>query len=149
MKYSIILITAIIFSFVSCTSQEQKDNKQIKETVAKYWKSVKDNNENEYSNLIFDSENYPGVISSQLYFLHEHYKLINTKDKLLKEIKIKDTVGLDPNVKLKYVQYIYRKENDTNNLKKPLIITLMFYKPIGLDKIYNPVILQNFIGWDK
>ena len=32
---------------------------------------------------------------------------------------------------------------------KPLIITLMFYKPVGFDKIYYPVILQNHIGWDK
>lgn len=50
---------------------------------------------------------------------------------------------------MKYVQYIYKKDNNSSILKKPLIITLMFYKPVGFDKIYYPVILQNHIGWDK
>ncbi|MDR7739633.1 hypothetical protein, partial [Riemerella anatipestifer] len=66
------------------------------------------------------------------------------------DVKIKDTVDVFlPSVSMKYVQYTYKKENDSNNLKKPLIITLMFYKPVGLDKIYNSVILQNHIGWEN
>ncbi len=51
--------------------------------------------------------------------------------------------------KQKYVQYTIKKENDTTYLKKPLIITFMFYRPVGFNKIYNPVILENHIGWDK
>ena len=69
---------------------------------------------------------------------------------MLKNIKIKDTTDIFiPSVKMKYVQYIFKKENDTNNLKKPLVITLMFYKPNGFNKIYNPNVLKNHIGWDK
>ena len=30
---------------------------------------------------------------------------------------------------------------------QPLVITLMFYKPVGYDKIYNPSPLDNHIGW--
>ena len=41
------------------------------------------------------------------------------------------------------------KDNDSNNLYKPLIITLMFYKPVGYDKIYNSSPLDNHIGWGK
>lgn len=148
MRTTLIYI-AIIFSCISCVSQDQKDNEQIKETVRKYWKAVKENNLQSYNSLIYDSENYPGITSSELFFLHKHYTLINSKEKFLDNIKIKDTTDIIPNIKMKYVQYIYKKENDSNNLKKPLLITLIFYKPSGLDKIYTPVILQNHIGWDK
>lgn len=47
------------------------------------------------------------------------------------------------------MQYIIKKDNDSNNLYKPLIITLMFYKPVGYDKIYNSSPLDNHIGWGK
>lgn len=148
MKTTLIYLI-IIFSFIGCVSQEQKDKEQIEKTVINYWSAVKSNNLQEYNNLINDSENYPGVTSSELFFLNKHYNEINFKKDLLNNIKIKDTIDIIPDVKMKYVQYVYRKENDINNLKKPLIITLMFYKPSGLDKIYTPVILQNHIGWDK
>lgn len=145
-----ILYLGLFFLCISCVSQDQKDNEEIKKTVTKYWKSVKENNLPLYSSLIYNSEKYPGVMSSELFFLNKHFDLINSKRNLFTNIKIKDTTDVYmPSVKMKYVQYIYKKENDSNNLKKPLIITLMFYKPNGLDKIYTPVILQNHIGWDK
>lgn len=148
MKTTLIYLI-IIFSFIGCVSQDQKNKEQIEKTVINYWSAVKSNNLQEYNSLINDSENYPGVTSSELFFLNKHYNEINFKKDLLNNIKIKDTIDIIPDVKMKYVQYVYRKENDINNLKKPLIITLMFYKPSGLDKIYTPVILQNHIGWDK
>lgn len=148
MKTTLIYLI-IIFSFIGCVSQDQKDKEQIEKTVINYWSAVKSNNLQEYNSLINDSENYPGVTSSELFFLNKHYNEINFKKDLLNNIEIKDTIDIIPDVKMKYVQYVYRKENDINNLKKPLIITLMFYKPSGLDKIYTPVILQNHIGWDK
>lgn len=40
MKNLIIILLAFFFSCVSCISQEQKDNDQIKETVTKYWKAL-------------------------------------------------------------------------------------------------------------
>ncbi len=49
---------------------------------------------------------------------------------------MKDTSIAGPNVHQKYVQYVIKKENDTNYVKKPLIITLLFYKPVGYDKIF-------------
>ncbi|MBV8327445.1 hypothetical protein [Chryseobacterium sp.] len=144
-----LIYLVIIFSCIGCVSQDQKDKEQIKKTVINYWNAVKNNNLQTYNSLIYDSENYPGVTSSELFFLNKHYNEINSKKDLLNNIKIKDTTDIIPSVKMKYVQYVYKKENDINNLKKPLIITLMFYKPNGLDKIYTPVILQNHIGWDK
>jgi len=144
-----LIYLAIIFSCIGCVSQDQKDKEQIKKTVINYWNAVKNNNVQAYNSLIYNSQNYPGVTSSELLFLNKHYNEINSKKDLLNNIKIKDTIDIIPNVKMKYVQYIYKKENDTNYLKKPLIITLIFYKSNGLDKIYTPVILQNHIGWDK
>lgn len=146
---TILIYLAIIFSCIGCVSQDQKDQEQIKKTVINYWSAVKNNNLQAYNSLIFNSENYPGVTSSELFFLNKHYNEINSKKDLLNNIKIRDTTDIIPNVKMKYVQYVYEKENNINNLKKPLIITLMFYKPNGLDKIYTPVILQNHIGWEK
>ena len=62
-------------------------------------------------------------------------------------MKIKDTIVFLPENRKKYVQYIIKKDNDSNNLYKPLVITLMFYKPVGYDKIYNPSPLDNHIRW--
>lgn len=147
---STILYLVFFLSCISCVSQDQKDKEQIKETVLKYWKTVRYNDSKSYNNLIYDSKNYPGVTASELFFLNKHYNEINSKVDLLKNIKIKDTTDIFiPSVKMKYVQYIFKKENDTNNLKKPLVITLMFYKPNGFNKIYNPNVLENHIGWDK
>lgn len=144
-----ISLVLLLLSISCCVNQKKKDEEQIKETVTKYWKAVKENDLQSYNNLIYDSENYPGVTASELFFLNKHYDAINSKENFLNNIRIKDTTDIIPSVKMKYVQYTYKKENDSNNLKKPLIITLMFYKQMGLDKIYYPVILQNHIGWDK
>ncbi|KFF08219.1 hypothetical protein IW15_22750 [Chryseobacterium soli] len=139
----------LILLCVSCVNQKKKDDEQIKNTVREYWKAVKTNDLKAYNNLIYDSENFPGVTMGDLGFLHDHYKILNLDEILQKNIKIKDTTGLSPDTTMKYVQYTIKKENDSNYMNKPLTITLMFYKPIGLNKIYDPVILENHIGWDK
>ncbi|MBO4232717.1 hypothetical protein [Riemerella anatipestifer] len=145
-----VLYLVLLLICTGCISQEQKDEEQIKKTVLKYWKAVRENNLPMYNSLIYDADKYPGGTSSELFFLNKHYNEINAKKDLLNDVKIKDTVDVFlPSVSMKYVQYTYKKENDSNNLKKPLIITLMFYKPVGLDKIHNPGILQNHIGWDR
>ncbi|PWN71059.1 hypothetical protein C1631_000060 [Chryseobacterium phosphatilyticum] len=149
MKSAILYLVLLLFC-ISCVSQDQKDKEQIKETVVEYWKSVKCNDLQSYNNLIYNSENYPGVTASELFFLNKHYNEINSKKHFLNNIIIKDTIdAFVPSVKMKYVQYTYKKENDTTYLKKPLVITLMFYKPNGLNKISNPGVLENHIGWDK
>ena len=133
-----------------CKKQKENDDEQIKHTVRKFWKAVRENDLQTYNSLIYDSKSYDGVTASELFFLNKHYKEINSKKDFLHNIIIKDTTDVFmPSVKMKYVQYTYKKENDSNNLRKPLIITLMFYKPESFDKIYNPGILQNNVGWDK
>lgn len=147
---SITLTLVLFFCFISCLSQGQREKEQIRATVLRYWKAVRENNLSEYNNLIYNSDKYPGGISSELFFLNEYYDEINFNKDLLNNIKIKDTVdAFMPDIQMKYVQYIIEKENDSNNIRKPLVITLMFYKPVGYDKIYNPSILQNHIGWGK
>ncbi|WP_431612015.1 hypothetical protein [Chryseobacterium sp. 'Rf worker isolate 10'] len=147
--FKLILILIILFSFNNCVNQKQKDEDQIKKTVKNYWKAVKENNLEEYKNLFEEKESFDGGIQGEFYFLHDNYEKINSNDILLKKIKIKDTVGLAPSIKLKYVQFIIEKKNDSNNLKKDLIITLTFYKPVGYNKIFNPSTLENHIGWNE
>lgn len=144
-------ILAILFllNISCCVNQKKKDEEQIKETITRYWKSVKDNDLENYKNLFDDSEDFAGGMDADLNFLHKNYDKINPNDLLLKDYKIKDTVVMFAQNKQKYVQYVIKKEKDSSYLKKPLIITLMFYKPVGFNKIFNPSPLRNHIGWDK
>lgn len=146
-KYISLILIALSIS--CCVNQKKKDEEQIKNTVAKYWSAVKDNDLERYKDLFDENENYAGAIQSDLYFLHKNYDKINPHDVLLKNYKIKDTTVMFAENKQKYVQFIVVTKNDPNNLKKDLIITLMFYKPVGFDKIYNLSPLQNHIGWGK
>ncbi|MDQ1802722.1 hypothetical protein RAH57_01910 [Chryseobacterium sp. CKR4-1] len=142
-------ILAILASISSCVNQKKKDEKQIQETVQKFWEKAKINDFEGYKSLVADPDIFSGVMKAELNFLHKNYDKINPNDFLLENIKVKDTSIAGPNVHQKYVQYIIKKENDSNYLKKPLIITLLFYKPVGYDKIFNRKVLQNHIGWDK
>ncbi|CAA7386371.1 hypothetical protein [Chryseobacterium fistulae] len=144
-----ILVILFLLNINCCVNQTKKDEKQIKKTVIQYFKAFKENDLHTYNSLIYNSDNYPGITASELFFLNKNYNKINSRENLLDNIKIKDTTDIIPSVKMKYVQYVYKNEKDSNNMKKPLIITLMFYKQIGFNKIYQPVILQNHIGWDK
>ena len=144
-----ISILSILFSVSCCVNQKKKDEEQIKETVQKFWKKAKINDFAGYKSLVADPDIFSGVMQVELNFIHKNYDRINPNDILLKNIKVKDTSIAGSNVSQKYVQYVIKKENDTTYLKKPLIITLLFYKPVGYNKIFNRKILQNHIGWDK
>jgi len=146
-KYTSIVI--ILLSISCCVNQKKKDDEQIKNTIAEYWSAVKDNDLERYKSLFDENEDFAGGIQADLYFLHKNYDKINPNNSLLKDYKIKDTTVMFAENKQKYVQYTIKKENDTTYLKKPLIITLMFYKPVGYNRIYNPSPLKNHIGWDK
>ncbi|PTT36128.1 hypothetical protein DBR28_11425 [Chryseobacterium sp. HMWF028] len=148
-KIKYIFVIPIVLSISCCVNHKQKDEEQIKDTVSKYWHSVKKNNVKECLSLFEDVENYSGVVQSDVFFLIKNYDKINPNDILLKNIKIKDTVVMFAENKQKYVQYIIKNENDTTYLKKPLIITFMFYKPVGYSKIFNRAVLQNSSSWDK
>lgn len=142
----IIKILALLSIFVSCANQQKKDEEQIRKTVNKFWDTIKRDDIEGYKELFYDNEIYLGSISADFYFLHNNYDEIS-KSIQGKKLKIKDTIVFLPENRKKYVQYIIKKDNDSNNLYKPLVITLMFYKPVGYDKIYNPSPLDNHIGW--
>jgi len=145
----LIFISLIVFNISSCINQSQEDEVQIKKTVKQFWKAVENNDLEKCKNLIEDSETFDGIIQSDIYFLHKNYKKINPNNILLNNIKIKDTTGIVPSLKLKYVQYIIPTKDDPDNVKKDLIITLMFNQTVGYNKIFNPTILENNIGWDE
>ena len=142
----IIKILALLSIFVSCANQQKKDEEQIRKTVNKFWDTIKRDDIEGYKELFYDNEIYLGSISADFYFLHNNYDEIS-KSIQGKKLKIKDTIVFLPENRKKYVQYIIKKDNDSNNLYKPLVITLMFYKPVGYDKIYNPSPLDNHIRW--
>ena len=142
----IIKILALLSIFVSCANQQKKDEEQIRKTVNKFWDTIKRDDIEGYKELFYDNEIYLGSISADFYFLHNNYDEIS-KSIQGKNLKIKDTIVFHPENRKKYVQYIIKKDNDSNNLYKPLVITLMFYKPVGYDKIYNPSPLDNHIRW--
>ena len=133
----IIKILALLSIFVSCANQQKMDEEQIRKTVNKFWDTIKRDDIEGYKELFYDNEIYLGSISADFYFLHNNYDEIS-KSIQGKKLKIKDTIVFLPENRKKYVQYIIKKDNDSNNLYKPLVITLMFYKPVGYDKIYNP-----------
>ena len=133
---------------ISCVNEQNKDEEQIRQTVNKFWDTIKRDDIEGYKELFYDNEIYLGSISADFYFLHNNYDEIS-KSIQGKNLKIKDTIVFLPENRKKYVQYIIKKDNDSNNLYKPLVITLMFYKPAGYDKIYNPSPLDNHIGWGK
>lgn len=65
---TIITFWILITLCISCTTQNQKDNDQIEETVTEYWKAVKKNDLESYNRLIYNAASYPGVTSSELFF---------------------------------------------------------------------------------
>ncbi len=144
-----ILGILFLLNISGCVNQKKKDEEQIKNTVKEYWKAVKENDLQKAYNLIDDSDTFFGGIQGEFYFLKKNYDVINPNNILLKNIKVKDTVVMFAQNKQKYVRYIVKKEKDSSHSKKPLIKTFMFYKPAGYNKIYNAVILQNHIGWEK
>ena len=145
-KFIKILVWSSVF--ISCVNQQNKDEEQIRKTVNKFWDTIKRDDIEGYKELFYDNEIFLGSISADFYFLHNNYDEIS-KSIQGKKLKIKDTIVFLPENRKKYVQYIIKKDNDSNNLYKPLIITLMFYKPVGYDKIYNSSPLDNHIGWGK
>ena len=138
-KFIRILVWSSVF--ISFVNQQNKDEEQIRQTVNKFWDTIKRDDIEGYKELFYDNEIFLGSISADFYFLHNNY------DEISKSIQGKN-LKINENRK-KYVQYIIKKDNDSNNLYKPLIITLMFYKPVGYDKIYNSSPLDNHIGWGK
>ena len=143
MKIKIFLLVVMI-SLISCNT-ETSAKRKITKTITNFLDAVEKNDGNEYKSLIYESEQYPGVISMEKSFFYKNYKKINSHINLKENIKIKDTVF--NGAERKYVQYRIKNSNP-NYLQNPLIITFIFYKQVGYDKIYNPSVLDNFLDWE-
>ncbi len=140
-KIFILLISLVL---ISCNT-EASAKRKITKTVTNFWNAVEKNDGNEYKSLIYESEKYPGVISMERKFLNKNYNKINSYINLKENIKVKDTVF--NGAKRQYVQY-WIKNNKPNYTQKPLIITFIFYKQVGYDKVYNPSVLDDFLKWE-
>ena len=112
--------------------------------VKNYFSNVKEGKSEEIPNLFWKSENFPGVLTADAFFIRKHYDALRI-DSLINHIKIKDTTSIIPSQKQKYIQFTIKKSED--NL--PIIITFIFDKMYGFDKIASPNILQNQTYWNK
>ncbi|PZU87006.1 MAG: hypothetical protein DI529_07615 [Chryseobacterium sp.] len=139
MKYFII---ALIFLF-SCESQSKNDEK-MKMVVNNYFSNIKDNDIEKIPSLFWEQGIFSGAIASDAFFINKHYTELRI-DSLLKQMIIKDTTSIIPSQKQKYIQFTIKKSED--NL--PVIITFIFDKMNGFDKISNPNVLQNQMYWNK
>jgi hypothetical protein len=141
MKYFILTLT--IFFLYSCNS-ENKNNEKMKLVVKNYFSKIKKDSIEEIPNLFWENEIYTGAIKADAFFINKHYHELKIDD-FVKQIKIKDTTSIIPSQKQKYIQFTIKKSED--NL--PIIITFIFDKMYGFDKIASPIVLQNQMYWNK
>ena len=62
---------------ISCVNQQNKDEEQIRQTVNKFWDTIKRDDIEGYKELFYDNEIYLGSISADFYFLHNNYDEIS------------------------------------------------------------------------
>lgn len=141
MKYFILALT--IFFLYSCNS-ENENNEKMKLVVKNYFSKIKKDSIEEIPNLFWENEIYTGAIKADAFFINKHYHELKIDD-FVKQIKIKDTTSIIPSQKQKYIQFTIKKSKD--NL--PIIITFIFDKMYGFDKIASPIVLQNQMYWNK
>ena len=141
MKYFILTLT--IFFLYSCNS-ENENNEKMKLVVKNYFSKIKKDSIEEIPNLFWENEIYTGAIKADAFFINKHYHELKIDD-FVKQIKIKDTTSIIPSQKQKYIQFTIKKSED--NL--PIIITFIFDKMYGFDKIASPIVLQNQMYWNK
>ena len=141
MKYFILALT--IFFLYSCYS-ENENNEKMKLVVKNYFSKIKKDSIEEIPNLFWENEIYTGAIKADAFFINKHYHELKIDD-FVKQIKIKDTTSIIPSQKQKYIQFTIKKSED--NL--PIIITFIFDKMYGFDKIASPIVLQNQMYWNK
>ncbi|MBW8362461.1 MAG: hypothetical protein K0M56_09785 [Kaistella sp.] len=141
MNYFILVL--MIFFLCSCESRNKNDEK-MEMVVKNYFSNIKKDSIEEISKLFWESENFSGAIKSEAFFINKHYDELKIDD-LVRQMKIKDTASIIPSQKQKYIQFTIKKNED--NL--PIIITFIFDKMYGFDKITNPNVLQNQMYWNK
>ncbi len=116
----------------------------MKLVVKNYFSKIKKDSIEEIPNLFWENEIYTGAIKADAFFINKHYHELKIDD-FVKQIKIKDTTSIIPSQKQKYIQFTIKKSED--NL--PIIITFIFDKMYGFDKIASPIVLQNQMYWNK
>lgn len=141
MKTSICIL--VIFLLFSCAS-ESKNDETMKMVVNKYFSNIKEDKIEDIPNLFWNNDIYIGAIKADAFFIRKKYNELRI-DSLINHIKIKDTTSIIPSQKQKYIQFTIKKNDD--NL--PIIITFIFDKMYGFDKITSPNVLQNQMYWNK
>ena len=132
-----------ILLICSCKS-EKTEHEQMKTVIKNYFSNVQKNKIDTIPNLFMENKIFNGAIKSEAFFINKHYSELKI-DSLLNKITIKDTTSIIPSQKQKYIQFTIKKNED--NL--PIIITFIFDKMYGFDKIASPNILQNQTYWNK
>lgn len=131
----------LIFN-ISCHKLSNDENKHASNTVIKYFNSVKNGNFEEYRNFFIDNVS-TGDKQYVFSYLTRNYEKMNSKNILLKEPKVKDTI-MEFNSKHKYVKYDF-----TNQKNETLTLILFFYNENGYDKITREEIIGNMPKWEK
>lgn len=131
----------LIFN-ISCHKLSNDENKYASNTVTKYFNSVKNGNFEEYRNFFIDNVS-TGDKQYVFSYLTRNYEKMNSKNILLKEPKVKDTI-MEFNSKHKYVKYDF-----TNQKNETLTLILFFYNENGYDKITREEIIGNMPKWEK
>ena len=131
---------ALFFYFFVLNSPER----QIKKTVDKYWTCIENNEFNNSLELFEDGQVYSGAMHMYFYKLRKNYSTIKPQITPIDRIQIKDTIIFG--TEKKYVKYEF---NNKNAEIKPIVLTFIFWKKTGFDKIDNPTYLKNFLDWDK
>lgn len=140
-KLKIFFILMLIFN-ISCHKLSNDENKHASNTVIKYFNSVKNGNFEEYRNFFIDNVS-TGDKQYVFSYLTRNYEKMNSKNILLKEPKVKDTI-MEFNSKHKYVKYDF-----TNQKNETLTLILFFYNENGYDKITREEIIGNMPKWEK
>ncbi|MFP3596103.1 hypothetical protein [Chryseobacterium sp. SIMBA_029] len=108
-----ILLVLLGITLISCNTKASAERK-IKRTVTEFLSAVEKDDGSKYKSLIYESEEYPGVISMEKHFLHKNYIKINAIVNLRENIKIKDTIyknGNMSNIILRIVILIISKNH--------------------------------------
>ena len=140
-KLKIFFVIIVIIN-ISCHNLSNDENKQVPNTVKKYFNSVKNSDFEEYKNLFMNNVN-TGDKQYVYSYLARNYDKMNSRKILLNEPEVKDTI-MEFSSKHKYVKYDF-----TNQKNETLTITLFFFSENGYDKITREEIIGNMPKWEK
>ena len=143
------MIRSLFFSilsfslFLSC--KIENNDQDMKNDVTNYFMTIKKDSIEETKKLFSENgQDNSGIIPADVFFIKSNYKRINP-DSLVKNMKIKDSYIISPNIKSKQIEFVLNAENDSLNIVKPLIITFEF--PVPYKKNSMTLSIQNMFEW--